>query len=124
MSIQSGVQAHSENKHESQSKTWFQKLIQEKQYVGELYSINYESAKIMINDFHRKEVGGIPSLSFLIATRVNPYVDETVDYTREDSSVILLRVMDSTQLPQERENERIRTEVAQKRRDSTPSTVT
>lgn len=68
----------------------------------------------MINDFHRKEVGGIPSLSFLIATRVNPFIDETVDYTREDSSIILLRVMDSTQLPQERENERIRTEVAQR----------
>lgn len=114
MSIQEGIKTYTEDKHETQSKKWFQKLIQDKQYVGELYSINYETAKVMINDFHRKEVGGIPSLSFLIATRVNPFIDETVDYTREDSSIILLRVMDSTQLPQERENERIRTEVAQR----------
>ncbi len=56
----------------------------------------------------------MPSLSFLIATRVNPYIDETVDFQREDSSVILLRVMDAAQLPQEKENERIRTEVAQR----------
>ena len=114
MSIQEGIKTYTGDKHESQSKKWFQKLIQDKQYVGELYSINYETAKVMINDFYRKEVGGIPSLSFLIATRVNPFIDETVDYTREDSSIILLRVMDSTQLPQERENERIRTEVAQR----------
>lgn len=54
----------------------------------------------------------MPSRSFLIATRVNPYVDETVDFQQEDSSVILLRVMDAAQLPQEKE--RIRTEVAQR----------
>lgn len=114
MSIQEGIEDYTTGSNETQSKKWFQRLIQDNQYVGDLYSINYETAKVMINDFHRQKVGGIPSLSFLIATRVNPFVDETVDYTREDSSIILLRVMDSTQLPQERENERIRTEVAQR----------
>lgn len=114
MSIQEGIKTYTGDKHESQSKKWFQKLIQDKQYVGELYSINYETTKVLINNFYRKEVGGIPSLSFLIATRVNPFVDENVDYRLENSSIILLRVMDSTQLPQERENERIRTEVAQR----------
>lgn len=114
MSIQSGLIRHNEDKHDSQAKNWFQKLVQEKQYIGELYSINYESSKVIIHDYQKNKVGGVPSLSFLIATRVNPYIAETVDFQREDSSVILLRVMDAAQLPQERENERIRTEVAQR----------
>lgn len=114
MSIQKGINQNNENKHDNQAKTWFQKLVQEKQYIGELYSINYETARVIIHDYQKNKVGGVPSLSFLIATRVNPYIDETVDFQREDSSVILLRVMDAAQLPQERENERIRTEVAQR----------
>ncbi|MEO0075421.1 MAG: DUF87 domain-containing protein [candidate division WOR-3 bacterium] len=114
MSIQKGVNQHNENKHDNQAKNWFQKLVQEKQYIGELYSINYETARIIIHDYQKNKVGGVPSLSFLIATRVNPYIDETVDFQREDSSVILLRVMDAAPLPQEKEYERIRTEVAQR----------
>lgn len=114
MSIQKGINQNNENKHDNQAKNWFQKLVQEKQYIGELYSINYETARVIIHDYQKNKVGGVPSLSFLIATRVNPYIDEMVDFQREDSSVILLRVMDAAQLPQERENERIRTEVAQR----------
>lgn len=114
MSIQKGIETYTEDKHETQSKKWFQKLIQEKQYVGELYSINYETAKVIIHDYHRKEVGGIPSLSFLIATRINPFVDETINFTKEDSSIILLRVMDATLLPQDKDNERVKTETAQR----------
>ena len=98
-----------------EAKNWFQKLIQPEQYVGELYSINYETAKVMIHNFHRQKVGGIASLSFLIATRVNPFSnDSSIDFTKEDSSIILLRVMDSTMLPQDIEAERIRIETAQR----------
>ncbi len=114
MSIQQGIKQHSENKHNGEAKNLFQQLIQENQYIGELYSINYETAKVIIHDYQKNKVGGVPSLGFLIATRVNPYTNEPVDYQREDSSVILLRVMDAAQLPQEKENERIRTEVAQR----------
>jgi len=81
--------------------------------VGELYSINYESAKVRIHDNERKKVGGIPSLSFLIATRVDPgNVD--IDFKAEDSLFILLRVMDAAQLPNSSEAERIRVETAQR----------
>jgi hypothetical protein len=91
---------------------WFQCLIQKSQYVGEVYSISYETALVQIHDFHRRQVGGIPSLSFLIATRVNP--DEPIDHTTEDASIILLRVMDSASLPNDAEAERIRVETAQR----------
>ena len=92
---------------------WFQKLIQEKQYVGEVYSISYETALVQIHDYHRREVGGIPSLSFLIATRIKPN-DKKIDYTLEDNSIILLRVMDAAPLPSSDEAERIRVESAQR----------
>ncbi len=91
----------------------FLALIQTDQYVGDVYSIGYEFAHVQIHDFYRRKVGGIPSLCFLIATRIPPTALE-VDHHREDSSVILLRVMDSTPLPGHSEAERVRVEVAQK----------
>ena len=83
------------------------KLIQPAQYVGDVYSIGYEFANVQIHDTYREKVGGIPSLCFLIATRISPEAEE-VDYQQEDSSVILLRVMDSTPLPGHAEAERVR----------------
>ena len=82
------------------------------QYVGEVYSISYESALVLIHDHYRKQVGGIPSLSFLIATRLDPTV--VIDYKKEDSSVLLLRVMDAAPLPNSFEAERVRVETAQR----------
>ena len=86
-------------------------LVQTEQYVGEVYSLGYETALVQIHDFHRREVGGIPSLCFLIATRLGP--DEEFDYTKEDSSIILLRVMDAASLPNEDEATRVRVQAAQ-----------
>ncbi len=86
-------------------------LVQADQYVGEVYSLGYETALVQIHDFHRREVGGIPSLCFLIATRIGP--DETFDYTKEDSSIILLRVMDAAPLPNADEATRVRVQAAQ-----------
>ena len=99
--------------HNLDAKQRFKKLIQIEQYVGELYSINYESVKVQIHDKQRADVGGIPSLSFLIATRINPDSDK-IDFKVEDSSIILLRVMDATQMPNSSEAERIRLETAQR----------
>lgn len=97
---------------QQQAQELFASLIQGQQYVGEVYSTSYETALVLIHDRHRMNVGGIPSLSFLIATRVNP--NELVDFTIEDSSIILLRVMDAASLPNASEAERIRVESAQR----------
>jgi hypothetical protein len=96
----------------AEAKRIFSELIQLDQYVGDVYSISYETALVQIHDNHRQKVGGIPSLSFLIATRVDP--EQPVDYKIEDSSIILLRVMDAAPLPNASEAERIRVEVAQR----------
>jgi endonuclease III len=96
------------------AKSVFSKLIQEDQYVGDLYSINYEQAKVLVHDFHRQKVGGIPSLCFLLATRINLADDTNIDYKEEDASIILLRVMDAAQIPQDKEAEKVRVETAQR----------
>lgn len=90
---------------------FFKALIQPEQYVGEVYSIGYETALAQIHDFDRQRVGGIPSLSFLIATRVDPN-DSDVDYKEEDTSIILLRVMDAAPLPNDAEALRLRVDAA------------
>jgi hypothetical protein len=110
--IERGIASSIENRQNENAKAIFNQIVQGNQYVGELYSINYESAKVQIHDSDRQKVGGIPSLSFLIATRVEPAV-ENVDFKSEDSSLILLRVMDATQLPNSSEAERIRVDRAQ-----------
>ena len=91
-----------------------QKLIQPEQLVGDIFSIGYESTKVIIHDTYRKKVGGIPSLSFLIATRLAPHEEQDIDFTHEDTSFILLRVMDAASLPQDQEAQRIRVETAQR----------
>lgn len=80
------------------------------QYVGEVYSIGYESALVQIHDFHRQRVGGIPSLSFLVATRFQ----EGTSYDKEEASILLLRVMDAAALPTDGEAERLRVENAKR----------
>ena len=112
MSIEQGLTSRRENDKKTEAINWFQKLIQPNEYVGDLYSINYETARVIIHDFHRAKVGGIPSLSFLIASRVDPKND--IDFKSEDASFILLRVMDAAVLPQDKEAERIRVETAQR----------
>jgi Helicase HerA, central domain len=97
---------------EKTAKDIFTKIIQTKQYVGEIYSISYETALVQIHDYYRQQVGGIPSLSFLIATRVSP--EESIDYKTEDASVLLLRVMDAAPLPNAPEAERVRVEAGQR----------
>ena len=113
MSIEQGIIQDLASLHKKDAQKWFKKLIQKEQYVGELYSINYEKARIQIHDNERQKVGGIPSLSFLIVTRINPD-DDDIDFSVEDSSFILLRVMDAAQLPNSAEAERIRVETAQR----------
>src|SRR5687767_10796973 len=112
-SIEAIVKEKDGNKLITAAQRWFKTLVQPEQYVGEVYSISYETALVQIHDHHRKRVGGIPSLSFLIATRITN-LEEKIEYALEDSSIILLRVMDAAQLPGDMEAQRIRAQSAQR----------
>ena len=87
-------------------------LIDTSAYVGEVYSLGYNDALVQIHDHHRALVGGIPALSFLVATRIIDPGD--FDPTREDSCVVLLRVLDQADLPNADEALRVRVESAQR----------
>lgn len=87
-------------------------LIEADAYVGEVYSLSYSEALVQVHDFNRKTVGGIPALSFLLATRINP--GSVPDVRIEDTSVILLRVLDHADLPNAAEALRVRVESAQR----------
>ncbi|MCK5136989.1 MAG: DUF87 domain-containing protein [Bacteroidales bacterium] len=113
MDIEKGITKDIETIQSKDAQKWFQILVQKSEYVGELFSINYENAKVQIHDNERQKVGGIPSLSFLVATRVDPDRDD-IDFKTEDASFILLRVMDAAQLPNSSEAERIRVETARR----------
>lgn len=87
-------------------------LVEPEAYVGEVFSLGYEEALVQIHDFYRRRVGGVPALSFLIATRIVP--GQRVDIREEDASVILLRVIDHADLPNAQEALRVRVENAQR----------
>ncbi|MGH8251006.1 MAG: ATP-binding protein [Steroidobacteraceae bacterium] len=87
-------------------------LVDSAAYIGEVFSLAYSEALVQIHDYHRKQVGGVPALSFLIATRILP--DTPFDPKEEDSSVILLRVIDQADLPNAQEALRVRVENAQR----------
>ncbi len=87
-------------------------LVEPSAYVGEVFALGYEEALVQIHDFYRQKVGGIPALSFLVATRIVP--GKLVDIKQEDSSVILLRVIDHADLPNAQEALRVRVENAQR----------
>lgn len=87
-------------------------LVDDRAYVGEVYSLGYNEALVQIHDFDRQRVGGVPALSFLIATRLSSRT--IVDVREEDASIVLLRVLDQANLPNADEALRVRVETAQR----------
>jgi hypothetical protein len=85
-------------------------LIQSDQYVGHVYSMSYGQALVQVHDSDRRLTGGIPGLSFSVASRKGP----SDNFDTEDASVLLLRVLDAAPLPTDREAERLRVEAAQR----------
>ena len=75
------------------------KLIQEENFVGWVYNIDYEKALVMTNDMWKEKVSGIPHNSFLLAAPFNP--QKYGDVRDIDRQVILLRVTGSSKLPQD-----------------------
>lgn len=118
MSLEEIINKRIINDKKYDAQQWFKKLIQTSEQIGDLYSINYETARVIVHDSERKKVGGIPSLSFLIASRIFPEENnenfKNIDFRSEDASFILLRVIDGAPLPQDKEAERIRVETAQR----------
>ena len=74
-------------------------LVQEENFVGWVYNINYEEALVMTNDVWKEKVNGIPHNSFLLAAPFDPKNYGKIRYI--DKHGILLRVTGSSKLPQD-----------------------
>lgn len=73
------------------------KLIQPENFIGWVYSIDYESALVMTNDDFKEKVLGIPHNCFLVAASFDP--EKFSEVKESDKEVVLLRVLKSAQLP-------------------------
>ena len=70
--------------------------IRDDDNVGDLLSLSYDSATILVHDNLRQKVNGLPMGCFLLATRITPEAD--VNPTHEDTAVLLLRVLSNARL--------------------------
>jgi DNA helicase HerA-like ATPase len=75
---------------------FFEDIEKEENRVGQLIDINYETAKLVTNDFYTINVKGLQHGSFLIAI----YNSE---YKKDFKEGILLRVLDRASLPTDKE---------------------
>ena len=87
-------------------------LVQKDQYVGETLKMDFRGVTIQVNDHFRRQVGGIPHLSYLVATRIKP--DATFNPDHEESSVLLLRVLGSAPMPSDSMDTIVRAEAARR----------
>ncbi len=72
-------------------------LIQEENFVGYIYKIDYDTAQVMTNDLWKEKVLGIPHNSFLVAAEFDP--NNVNGDSLKDTEIILLRVVGSAKLP-------------------------
>jgi hypothetical protein len=52
--LEKAFQEDQDKSAENTAKDIFTKIIQTKQYVGEIYSISYETALVQIHDYYRQ----------------------------------------------------------------------
>ena len=90
--------------------------IKEKEMVGDLLSLDYSEATILVHDALREEVGGLPMGCFLLATRIEPNTRPEAD--KEDTALILLRVVGHVPLPNRTDTDTWRFDAARRSIDS------
>lgn len=74
-------------------------LVQAQNFVGWIYSIDYDRALVMTNDLWKAVALGVPHNCFLIASTFDP--SRFNESHEDDREVIVLRVVGSCKLPQD-----------------------
>jgi hypothetical protein len=96
-------------------KDFLPQLIQQENFVGWTYGIDYETALVMTNDLWKARSLGIPHNCFLIAATFNP--EQFAEVPEEDREVLLLRVNSSAKLPQDDDLVRTKIDYFKERKD-------
>ena len=74
-------------------------LVQKENFIGWVYSLDYDNAMIVTNDDWKNNVNGVPHNSFLVATSFSP--DQYANSDEIEREVVLLRVVGTCKLPQD-----------------------
>ena len=96
----------------SKSSAQLTSLIRTDDLVGDLLKMDYTECEVLVHDYSRQKVGGLPLGSFLLATRLAP--GATPDPTEEDSALLLLRVVGQARLPNAFETDASRFQAGQR----------
>ncbi len=73
------------------------RMISPDQYVGDLITLNYEYADILVHDTQRNRTNGTPHGCLLLATRITA-ADLEAKSLPNDPSLLLVRVLESAKL--------------------------
>ncbi|MGX3044410.1 ATP-binding protein [Helicobacter sp. T3_23-1056] len=75
---------------------FFEAIKADENFVGYLYDLNYDTTNVLVNDYFKNDVSGVPHGCFLMAI----YTNEVADGKTEG---ILLRVIGVADIPQKKE---------------------
>lgn len=75
---------------------FFEEIKKDKNFVGSLYDLDYEEAKILVNDYDKNAVKGLPHGCLLVAIYNN-------ELRQNQTEAILLRVIGVCEIPQKKE---------------------
>lgn len=75
---------------------FFEEIKKDENFVGHLYDLNYDMTNVLVNDYHKIQVKGVPHGCFLMAI----YNNEIAENRTEG---ILLRVIGTADIPQKKE---------------------
>lgn len=93
------------------------RMISAEEYVGDLISLDYGHADILVHDTHRHRANGLPHGCLLIATRITP-VDLASMSMPSDSSLLLIRVSESVKLRSDADLESARLDAVKRANDT------
>ena len=91
-------------------------LISEETLVGDVLKTDFAECEVLVHDFGRQKVGGLPLGAFLLASRMS--LTEISDPHHEEPSLILLRVVGQARLPNAGEADEYRFMAGQRAADS------
>ena len=93
-------------------------IVQPSRLVGDLISMDYDTAEVLVHDSMKQGVGGVPHGCLLVATRMKPADVQAIPLDSPDAQLILLRVLGSSRLPNDIEMQQKRLDAAKRASDS------
>ena len=93
------------------------RMVSSDQYIGDLITLDYGHADILVHDTQRNRANGIPHGCLLLATRVTP-ADLTEGRLPSDPELLLIRVSESARLRSDADLETVRLDAVKRANDT------